>query len=82
MEQKTELLFRTVQRQMANGNFEEIQFSELKYGDQFRLLDPNGSPEDGETVYVATGDAYSHTEAVLVTGETHEVPGNFAIEVA
>jgi hypothetical protein len=58
------VIFRKVERQTADGVWEEIGFDELKKGDLFKLYDDPtiepGKPvyEDGKTVYVANGDPY------------------------
>ena len=55
------VIFRKVERQTADGGWEEIGFDELKKGDLFKLYDGEGADptyEDGSVVYVANGDPY------------------------
>jgi hypothetical protein len=51
------LQLRRVER-LENGEFKQIQFSELKTGDHYKLYDDGENPfEDGSQVYVALSDA-------------------------
>lgn len=58
------VIFRKVERQTADGGWEEIGFDELKRGDLFKLYEGEGADpthpvyEDGTVVYVANSDPY------------------------
>jgi hypothetical protein len=51
---------RRVEKYIPSLEYIEIQFKDLKKGDEFRLFESTGEPVvwDGETEFVAESDAY------------------------
>lgn len=81
--------FRKVERLRADGTWEEIQFKELKKGDQFKLYDPNPYvvPVDNEGFIVGPDSGVgkgSENGEIVYTAEgdaypLQDVPGNYAV---
>lgn len=52
---------RTVLKEIKEGQFEEIQFSELKESDRFKMKEPNGElvkDLEGNSLFTCTSDTY------------------------